>query len=52
MRVTLTTLLDLIGLALILIGSFLIDWRFAMIVLGVLVLAGSYVMARLEERSP
>ena len=48
-RVSLTTLLDVIGLILVLAGVAMIDWRAGLVAVGVVVLAVSYALARAVE---
>ncbi len=50
MRITVTTLLDVLGLILLLTGAFLIDWRAGLMSLGAALLLFSYGLARAEDR--
>ncbi len=49
MRISLTTLLDIVGLILALVGSFALDWRVGVMVAGFVLLAFSYGLARADE---
>lgn len=48
MRVSLTTVLDVIGLVMLFVAAFAVDWRLGVAVVGVLLLVASRTIDRLE----
>lgn len=51
MRVALTTVLDVLGMILLIVAGFAFDWRAGLAVVGVLLLVVSVMLAREEARS-